>query len=58
DDHLSAVLYTNQTKAHNIVKLSLYEIMFGLPPPSIMQDPLQMLGRSLGFEWLANVLDK
>lgn len=58
DDHLDAVLYAIRTKVHSILRVSPYEFLFGLSPPSVRQDPLQMMGHALGFERLAKISDQ
>ena len=50
DEHLDAVLYAYRTKAHTVLKVSPSEVMYGIAPLSVRQDPLQMLGRSMGME--------
>lgn len=56
-EHLNAVLYAYRTKAHSVLKMSSYECMFGMSPPSSRQDPLQLLGRALGMERLTELND-
>lgn len=58
DEHIDAVLYAYRTKAHSILKVSPYEFLYGIAPRSVRQDPLQMFGRSLGFERLAKLNDR
>jgi hypothetical protein len=58
DEHLPAVLYAYRTKAHSVLKMSPYEFMFGISPPSSRQDPLQLLGRALGMERLTELNDR
>lgn len=58
DEHLLAVLYAYKTKAHYVLKMSPYESMFGISPPSSRQDPLQLLGRALDMERLTELNDR
>ncbi|KAG0754276.1 hypothetical protein G6F62_009856 [Rhizopus arrhizus] len=57
DEHIDAVLYAYRTKVHSILNMSPYEFLFGLTPRSVRQDPLQMFGRTLGFERLNKLSD-
>jgi hypothetical protein len=58
DTHLNAVLYAYRTKAHEKVKFSPYELLYGQAPRSFRQDALQKLGQSLGFERLYKLMDR
>lgn len=50
---LLSVLYAYRTKAHSILKLPLYELLFGVEPLGVDNDVLQQYGRRIGFERLA-----
>ncbi|KAI8641369.1 hypothetical protein BD408DRAFT_433307 [Parasitella parasitica] len=57
--HLNAVLYAYRTKVHSTLKVSPYEYLYGMSPPSsIRQDPIQQLGRALGMERLTQLQDR
>lgn len=58
DEHLPAVLYAYTTKAHSVLKVSPYEYLYGISPPSARQDPLQLLGRAMGMERLTKLTDR
>lgn len=58
DHHLNAVLYAYRTKAHETVKISPYELLYGQPPRSFRQDILQQYGEVLGFERLYKLVDR
>lgn len=58
DEHLDAVLYSYRTKAHSVLKVSPFEVMFGISPLSVRQDPLQLLGRAMGMERLNQINDR
>ncbi|CEP10491.1 hypothetical protein, partial, partial [Parasitella parasitica] len=55
DNHVDAVLYAYRTKAHAVVNVSPFELLYGQQPRAISQDILQDLGRSLGFERLVKL---
>ncbi|KAG1135450.1 hypothetical protein G6F37_012802 [Rhizopus arrhizus] len=50
---LPSVLYAYRTKAHSILKLSPYELLFGVEPFDVDKDVLQQYGRRIGLERLA-----
>lgn len=56
DANLPAVLYAHGTKSNSVLGISPYEFPFGLSPRYLRNDPLQELGRVLGFERLCNEL--
>ncbi|KAG1394856.1 hypothetical protein G6F58_012053 [Rhizopus delemar] len=53
DTLLPTVLYAYRTKAHSILKLSPYEMLFGVEPLGVDKDVLQEYGRKIGFERLS-----
>ncbi|KAG1318626.1 hypothetical protein G6F62_012250 [Rhizopus arrhizus] len=57
DTHLPAVLYAYRTKAHEVVKISPFELLYGQYPRSSRQDILQTFGQSFAFERLFKLMD-
>lgn len=49
---LPSVLYAYRTKAHSILKIYPYELVFGVEPLGVDKDVLQQYGRKIGFERL------
>lgn len=58
DQQIDSILYALRTKVHSALGISPYEFLFGFSPPSVRQDPLQLMGRSLGFERLMEIADR
>jgi len=58
DQNIDAVFYALRTKVHSTLGISPYEFLFGLSPPSIRQNPLQAMGRKLGFERLVEISER
>lgn len=52
DVMLPAVLYACRTMAHSVLKISHYELLFGIEPLGEEKGVLQQYGRKIGFERL------
>lgn len=50
DVMLPAVLYACRTMAHSVLRISHYELLFGIEPLGEEKDVLQQYGRKIGFE--------
>ncbi|KAG1119462.1 hypothetical protein G6F61_009915 [Rhizopus arrhizus] len=55
DQHLQAVIYAYRTRAHSTLKISPYELLYGMAPSDIVpgdRDMIKQWGNRLGFERL------
>ncbi|KAI8367120.1 hypothetical protein BD560DRAFT_331702 [Blakeslea trispora] len=58
DLHLPGILYAYRTKAHGIIKISPFELLYGQPPRAPRQDALQVYGQSLAYDRTYKLMDK
>lgn len=58
DSYIPTVLYSYRVRAHELLKISPYELMYGVLPLSVDDDPLLNFARALGFERLLGLPKK
>lgn len=52
DTLIPTVLYAYRVRAHEVIRISPYELLFGVVPLSADEDPILNFARALGFERL------
>ena len=58
DLYLHSVLFAHRTKVHKKTKLSPYQMMYGMEPSDVEDNPITELGNQLGFERYAKLVDR